>query len=582
MALDGVVLSHIVHELKTKALGGRVDKIYQPEKDEVILNLRCRGESYKLMLTASPSHPRLHFTSQTKANPMQAPLFCMVLRKHLTGGKIVDITQPGFERVAQLHIEALNDLGDVCVKTLIIEIMGKHSNIMLVDENGKVLEAVKHISHSLSAVREVLPGKAYTPPPGQGKINPLDFTPADLMEALEKPQSAQEAIYKHFTGISPFLASAVCHAAGLRPEDHASGLSGEDKGRLCDAFAHLIFRIQANDYHPTVLLEKGNPMGFTSVDMPMFTAFEQKRFETAWEMLDFYYGEKDALVRTSQKNADIRKLITQNLERCAKKRDVYIQTMKDIQNRDTWKMQGELITANMHTLQKGMTAFTTQNFYDENLPMVTIPLDAQLTPAENAQKYFKQYNKAKRTFAALKEQMAQNSEETTYLEGLLATLFLCTEEADIEDLREELMAQGFIKKRKKKSALKSKPSKPLHYISGDGFHMFVGKNNRQNDELTLKVAENSDWWFHTKDIPGAHVIVKAEGQTVPESTLNEAANLAAYYSKGKNGSHVPVDYTTKRFVKKPNGAKPGMVIYDKYQTAVITPDEALVQQLKQV
>ena len=315
--------------------------------------------------------------------------------------------------------------------------------------------------------------------------------------------------------------------------------------------------------------------------MSLYADLPRQSFDSVSHMVEFYYSAKDSVYRVNQKTTDIRKLITQNIERCAKKKDVYSRTLRDVQDREKLKILGELLTANIHAITQGITTFEAENYYEADLPRITIPLDPNSTPAENAQRYFKKYNKQKRTFLALQDQIKQNDSELAYLETLLAALATCTDEADIEDLRDELFEQGFIKKRRKHKGLKQKKSKPLHYVSQDGFHIFVGKNNKQNDDLTLRFAENNDIWLHTKEIPGSHVIIQSRGKAVPDTTLHEAANLAAYYSKAKNSSQVPVDYTAKRHVKKPSSAKPGMVIYDHYQTAYMTPDEGLVLRMQQ-
>ncbi len=582
MALDGITTASIVCELEKELLGGRVDKIYQPEKDEIIISVRSIGNNYKLLLSANPSHPRLHLTSQSKENPMQAPLFCMVLRKHISGGKITKIVQPNFERIVQIHIESFNELGDMSTKKLIIEIMGKHSNIILVNENDIILDACKHISHDKSSVREVLPNKLYVLPPAQGKQSPMLLEKQSFYDLIEKSKGIklQEIIYKNYSGISPFAATEICVRSKVAPDMYGEQISTHEKESIYNCFNNLVKSIKDGNFEYNIFFDaKNKPFEFSAIVVTHFSEYEKKHFNMISQLLEYYYSERDTIFRISQKTADIRKIINSNIERCVKKKELYQRTLKSIENRNALKICGELLTAHIYSIEKGMTKFTTQNYYDENNSEITIRLDPSLTPAENAQRYFKKYNKEKRTFAALQEQIVQNNEELNYLEGVLSSLTTCAthiNEADILDIREELAESGFVKKKKAQKGQKPKKSKPMHFVSSEGFDIYVGKNNKQNDELTLKFADSNDIWFHTKDIAGSHVIVKINGKTPSDVTLNEAANLAAYYSKARESSNVPVDYTVRKNVKKPSGAKPGMVIYENYKTAYITPKQELL------
>ncbi len=583
MALDGIAISNIKNELKTKLLGGRIDKIYQPENDEIIISVRSLGKAYKILITANASQPRLHLTEKTKPNPMQPPLFCMVLRKYLSSGKIIDITQPKFERILTIHIESINELGDYSEKKLIVEIMGKHSNIILIDENNIILDAVKHISHEKSSVREVLPGKKYFSPPSE-KIDSLLLDKENFFLSVKNntEKKLQNLIYESYNGISPSFASEICFRAGLDASDNVGETSELSLKKLYENFKLIVEKIKNNDFSPEIIYsEKNKIIDFSSLEMTQYSLYKKQKFPSISDLLEFFYTEKDLLYRINQKSQDLKKLITNNIERCVKKKDIQIKTLKAISNRDKLRLYGELITANIYAVPKSATSFTTKNFYDENLKDITIPIDPLLTPSENAQKYFKQYNKEKRTFSALQIQIKQNDEELEYLEGILTCLQTSSNEQDIKEIRQELYEQGFIKKLKQQKG-KNKPvkSNPLRYISSDGFNIYVGKNNHQNDELTLKIARNNDIWLHTKKIPGSHVIIVTEGKDVPDTTLNEAALLAAFYSKGKNSALVPVDYTQKKYVKKPSGAKPGMVIYETNKTAYITPSEEEVAKIK--
>ena len=588
MALDGFTLSNIIYELKSNIIGGRVDKVYQPEKDEIILQIRNKGNAYKLLLTANASSPRLHFTTIQKENPINAPLFCMVLRKHLSSGKIIDITQPKFERIVNIQVESINELGDYSVKTLIFEIMGKHSNIILIDDKNNILESIKHISFDKSSVREVLPGRSYSLPPSQNKKNPLETNFKEFMDIIKNsmPTKAQQIIYKSYNGISPILASEICINANVDPSINTEELLDNQIEDLYKSLDKIIKLNLQEKFNPQIIYnENDTVLDFTVFDFTMFNNLEKKYFSSISELLEFFYKSKDLTYRLNQKSQDLKKLISQNIERCAKKKEIQQKTLRDIENRDNLKLYGELITSNIYAIKKGMTKVKLNNFYSENFEEVEIRLDPNLTPAENAQKYFKKYNKEKRTFIALQEQIKQNNEELLYLESVLNSVQTCSDEYDIKEIRAELAEQGFLKRQKnnKNNKQKSnKKAKPLHFISSDGFHIYVGKNNTQNDELTLRFAKSLDMWFHTKDIAGSHVIVVSEGKEIPNSTLNEAANLAAYYSKATNSSLVPVDYTLKKFIKKPNGAKPGMVIYETNKTAYITPDEKLIEHMEKL
>lgn len=586
MAFDGITISGMVSEIKKKALGGRIDKIYQPESDEIIINIRSLGNVYKLMLSANPSHPRLFFTDKQHSNPQNPPLFCMVLRKHLQSGKLIGISQPGFERIVNIYIESLNEMGDYSVKKLVLEVMGRHSNLILTDENDTVLDCAKHITHDKSSVREVLPGKKYELPPSQNKLNPMELNREQFMRlAEENPEKKlQSLIYTSYTGIAPQSADEICYLAGIDATAVPSRTSREDMERLYTAFEGMVNDIKSESFAPSLVREEGGKvLDFAPYTIQRFPALERESYASLSELIESYYANRDFAYRMNQKTQDLKHLVNQNIERCAKKKEMQLNTLKEIENRDTYQLYGELLTANIYSVKKGMSTVTLPNYYSENMEEIEIALDPQLTPAENAQKYFKRYNKEKRTFAALQELMKENDRELEYLESVLVSVMNCRDEQDIKDIRQELREEGYIKKIKQQKGMKTKKhSEPMHFISSDGFHIYVGKNNKQNDELTLHFARANDIWLHTKNIPGSHVIIVTEGKSVPDTTLTEAASLAAYFSKGQTSSMVPVDYTEKRNVKKPNGAKPGFVIYTTNQTAYITPSEEKVNSISKI
>lgn len=583
MAFDGITVSAIKAEIEDKILGGRIDKVYQPEKDEIILGIRSMGQAYKLLLTSNASNPKFHFTQTNPSNPMTPPLFCMVMRKHLQSGKIIKIEQPDFDRILNIYVESLNELGDYSVKKLVLEIMGRHSNIILTDENNTILDCIKHIGHDTSSVREVLPGREYTLPPSQGKINTLELDDNNFKEVLGNNPSfeIQSVIYKNYTGISPIAASEICYRANVNGSTPVEALTDIQKEVIFNEFAKLVEDIKANRFYPeSITNEKGKTIDFSPIEMSQFNGFEIKKYTSISELIESFYANRDFAYRIGQKTQDLRKLITQNIERCIRKKDIQMQTLRSIKNRDELRLKGELLTANIYSIKKGMTTVELPNYYSENQELVAIELDSNKTPSENAQKYYKAYNKAKRTFEALKDQIKSNDEELAYLESVLTSVNNCTDEQDVKEIRRELREEGYVKKVKNQKDKSKKHSVPLHFISQDGFDIYVGKNNIQNDELTLKFARPRDIWMHTKNIPGSHVIIVANGQTIPDTTLNEGAMLSAFYSKAKNSSKVPVDYTEKKNVKKPNGSKPGFVIYETNKTAYITTSEEEIKKIR--
>ena len=587
MALDGITTSAIVSELKSALVGGRIDKIHQPVADEIRMTIRGLGSgAKKVIISANSAHPRIHLTESTRENPMTAPLFCMVMRKHIAGGKIVDICQPNFERIIILRVESANEMGDITTKNLILEIMGKHSNLILTDENGKILDSIKRVTHEKSSVREVLPGKEYVFPPSQDKKNPLEAERGDFLFSLhlQEGRKLQEFIYQTYTGISPIMAGEICSRAGLDSSNSCQETTIEEGERLFDAFNKTMAEIKSAAYQPAIYYQKENNriVDFAVLEMTQFSGLQKKSFDSVSALLEGFYQERDNAAHIRQKAHDMRRLVMSNIERCVKKKEIQLKTRRETKSMELWKKKGELLTANIYAVPQGVTTFKTIDYYEADMPEIEIAIDPAKTPEENAQKYFSKYNKAKRTLAALEIQEKQNEEELVYLESVLNALENAKDDADLSEIRTELAESGFIRRQvQKKGAQKAKKSKPLHYVSSDGYDIFVGKSNLQNDELTLRMAEPTDIWMHTKDIPGSHVIIRTGGKSeLPEATMEEAANLAAFYSKAKNSSMVPVDYTQRKNIKKPNGAKPGMVIYLTNRTIYITPDESRVNQMK--
>jgi len=576
MAFDGTTLAGIVHELSQKLVGGRVDKIAQPEPDEILISIRSGGTNYKIMLTANANAPRLGLTSQSKISPLKAPMFCMVLRKHISAGRITGIFQPDFERIVEIHIDAMDEMGDRSTKILLIEIMGKHSNIMLLDARQKVLDAIKHVAPSVSLVRPILPGVVYSRPPG--KANPL--SPRTLEDFKQKilPENPmiQKALYQRYSGISPILASEICARANVEPDSFVKDLCDDDFARVNNELADVMQQVAGGRFNFNIYFdETGKTVDLAALPLSLYAHHKDEPYESPSAMLEDFYTKRDNTYRVSQKTADLRKVITTHLERCQKKSIVFDKTLEDIKNRDQLRIKGELLTAYLHmltALPKDAKTFIAHNYYDNS--QLEIAIDPMLSPSENAQAYFKKYNKQKRTHSALQGQITSNDDDIMYLSSVLVSMETIADEADIEEIRAELASQGFVKRRSNKKDKKAnQKASPLKYKSSDGFDIYVGKNNTQNDDLTLRFAARDDIWLHTKGIAGSHVIITTGGKEPPQATILEAANLAAYHSRAKNSSKVPVDYVAKKHVRKPSGAKPGFVIYDNHKTVYVTPVE---------
>ncbi len=588
MALDGIVIANIVHELKYTLSGGRINKIAQPEKDELLITIKGQNRGvYKLFLSAGAGMPLIYLTESTKANPMTAPNFCMLLRKHLNSSKILDITQPGLERVVSIKIEHMDELGDLKIKYLIIELMGKHSNIIFCDDSMNIIDSIKRVNQFMSSVREVLPGREYFIPETTNKLNPLTIDyPVFKSDILNKSQSIGKAVYTSLTGISPLIANEICYRASIDSGESTSVLNEDTGLHLYRNFERVIQLVKDNQFSPHIVMDERGPIEFSSIPLTCYsdTACEIKSLPSASAMLETYYASKNALSRMQQKSADLRKLVANAIERSAKKYDLQLKQLQDTEKRDKYKVYGELITAYGYGLEQGQKELAALNYY--NNEEILIPLDPALTPMENAKRYFEKYNKQKRTYEALTSLIQETKDEITHLESIRAALEIAADVNDLAELKHELMEYGYIKKKfniKKSGSRdgggKSTKSKPFHYISSDGYHIYVGKNNYQNEELTFKLADGADWWFHAKNLPGSHVIVKSGMDELPDRTFEEASRLAAYYSGAKNMDKVEIDYTQRKNIKKPNGSKPGFVIYSTNYSMIADTD---ISDIKEV
>lgn len=570
MAFDGITVAAMVQELKNALADGRIAKIAQPEPDELLLTIKTPKGQKRLYISASASLPLIYLTDENKPSPMTAPNFCMLLRKYVGNGRITGISQPKLERIIILDIEHLDELGDLCKKQLVIEIMGKHSNIIFCDDQGRIIDSIKHVSAQMSSVREVLPGREYFIPDTMAKHNPLAIDESSFGQALkEKPMPLGKAIYTSFTGISPAVAEEICYLAGLESGITAGDLSGDMMAHLFRQFAYYMEDVRQGAFHPVIYYEGSAPKEFGALPLTHYNSLARKEFSSISQVLSTYYATKNTLTRIRQKSADLRHVVQTALERNRKKYDLQAKQLKDTQNREKYKVYGELINAYGYDLAPGSKNLTALNYYTGQ--EVTIPLDPTMTPQENSQKYFAKYNKQKRTFEALSDLIQETADDIQYLESISNALDIALSEADLAQIKEELRQSGYVRRKFTKKKVKL-TSKPLHYLSSDGYHMYVGKNNLQNDELTFSFAAGNDWWFHAKGAPGSHVIVKSNGDELPDRTFEEAGRLAAYYSKNRGSDKVEIDYVEKKHVKKPNGAKPGFVVYYTNYSLMIDSD----------
>jgi len=570
MAFDGITISNIVHELRETLLDGRINKIAQPEEDELLFAVKTPSGMKRLYISASASLPLIYLTETNKPSPMVAPNFCMLLRKHIGNGRITDITQPKLERIIRFEIEHLDELGDLCKKYLIVEIMGKHSNIIFCNDKDRIIDSIKHVSAQMSSVREVLPGRDYFIPETVEKLNPLDVSFADFSTILiEKPTNLGKAIYTSFTGVSPVVAEEVCYVAGVDSSITPKDLSEDVLVHLYKQFVLFFENVHKGTFSPCIYYNQGEPKEFSSVPLSHFGQYERNAFESVSLLLENYYASKNNITRIRQKSVDLRKIVQTALERNRKKYDLQSKQLKDTENRDKYRVYGELINVYGYGLEPNAKHLKCLNYYTNE--EIMIPLDSTKTPQENSQKYFDKYNKQKRTYEALISLIEETHNEIVYLESVSNALDIAMSEDDLNQIKEELVGAGYVRRKFTKQKTKIN-SKLFHYISSDGYHMYVGKNNIQNDELTFNFATGNDWWFHAKGCPGSHVIVKTNGDELPDRTFEEAGKLAAYYSKNRGSEKVEIDYIEKKHVKKPKGAKPGFVVYYTNYSLIIDSD----------
>lgn len=573
MPLDAVCLAAVAEELRGAVVGGRIDKIHQPGRDEVVLSLRGAGENVKLLLSANPAHPRAHLTRMQRENPDVPPMFCMLLRKYLTGGRIISVTQPSMERILEFTMEVTDELGDRGTRKLVLEAMGRSANLILLDGDGRITDCARRVDADLSERRQLLPGLFYRYPPAQNKENPLECGRERMLELiLNNAREPDKRLLDAFTGLSPLIARELAFRAG--PDGTAD--------LLADQLFRLTEDIRALRFTPYLLVRDESPVDFTFLPILQYGAqTELKRFGTFSQLLDDFYSVRETRDRLRQKSQDLVKLVTNKRDRVRRKLANQTKELDSALNRERLRELGDIVTSNLHLMKKGMGALTAADFYAPDCGEILIPLDPLLTPQQNAAKYYKEYNKAKTAELALGEQLKKGQEELSYLNSVLESLQFAEGERDLQEIRQELTDTGYLcAVSGKKGREKRELSKPMEFRSTGGLRISVGKNNAQNDRLTSKLAGKGDIWLHTQKIHGSHVILWTEGSRPDDRSLTEAAMLAAWFSQGREGQNVPVDYTPVKFVKKPAGAKPGMVIYHTYETAYVTPDGSLAGQLR--
>ena len=582
MALDGAFLYAVRNEL-LPLIGGRVEKIHQPSREEVIISIRTRSGSKKLYISSNAGSARVHITENTVDNPQTPPMFCMLLRKRLGSGKLIDIRQDGLERILFLDFECVNELGDVVTVTLACEIMGRCSNLVIISHEGKVIDSIKRVDEDMSRERLVLPGMKYTMPPRDDRLNFLTAEPEEIVSRLRstEPKELSKALIRIFEGISPILAREWAFFAGRGAHLESDTIDGDQLDRLLFVIKRTKGQLENGECCFSVASDKeGQLKDFSFIRLSQFgTLMYTKEIPTASELLDYFYCERDRAARTKQRANDLFKLLMNLTDRTSRRIAAQREELDACADKEHAKLCGDLISANMYRIQKGDSSATVENFYDESCPQMTIELDVRKTPAQNAQHYYNEYKKSVTAEEKLAVQIQKGEEELQYLESVFDSLTRATSENDIIQLRLELREQGYVRY----AGGKAKPPKalpPVEYKSSDGFTILVGRNNKQNDQLSLKFAEKSDIWLHTQLITGSHVLILTDGATPPDKTIEEAAIIAAVNSSGRNSGLVPVDYCLAKFVKKPAGAKPGKVIFTNYKTAFVKPDAELEQSLR--
>lgn len=579
MPLDAISLRALVEELRPQLLNLRIDKVQQPARDQVVLLLRGNK---RLLLNAGANAPRLQLTNLLRDNPAEPPMFCMLLRKHLVGARVADITQPGLERLVRMELDVTDDFGQPGRRTLVLEAMGRRSNLILLDGEGRVIDCMRRVDAEMSAARQVLPGLFYEQPASTGRLPFLEETEKGFREKLSQVNPEVQLdrfLLDAYFGIAPLMARELAFRACGETDGRLCGLDADARERFEAAFFQFAGNVNANNFTPILLKRDGVPFEFSALQVHQYgLAAETEVFESFSALLDSFYEAKEKQERVRQRGADLIRTATTARDRVRRKLALQEKDYAATQERDALRLSGDLITANLYRMERGARKLVCQNYYDENLAEVTIPLDPLLTPQQNAAKYYKRYTKAKTAEKYLREQMALARRDLSYLESILQEIDQAESEQDFMDIRSEMRDAGFIRKQGKK--VPQRPSKPREFRTSGGFRVLVGRNNRQNDKLTLKDADYRDLWFHVQKLHGSHAILVTNGREPGDQDITEAAILAAYFSQAKDSANVPVDCTQVKNVKKPAGARPGMVIYTTYRTVNVTPEEGLAKRLQ--
>ena len=580
MAYNGITVCAVADEIRRRAVGGRVVKIQQPERDELQITIKKEKDTVKLLLSADAGLPRTYITEKTKPAPMTAPAFTMLLRKHIGSGRLVSVEQPEFERVLVFTFQHLDEMGDESEKKLVVEMMGRYSNLIFLDKDGKILDSARRVTPDISSLRTVLPGMPYEAPPSQGRRNPLEADRDSFLEALEG-QTGQVAkvIPNLYTGFSRTTGEEIAYRSGVSGDTQVESLSEEEKKRIADCFSELILSIRDQRFSPCIVTEAGVPREFSAFLLTSYSAEERQEMDSISETLERFYEMRSRTALIRQRSQDLRQVLKTAVERTARKLDLQQEQFRDTEDRDTYKVYGELLNTYGYGLQPGAEELTCVNYYDGK--EITIPLDPTLTAGENSKRYFDKYNKKKRTYQALLEQLETTRADLAYLQSVSHALTIAENESDLAELRKELMESGYIRTTGSGKGKRKEPaSRPLHFVTEDGYHIYVGKNNLQNEELTFSFASGNDMWFHAKQRPGSHVIVKREGRDeLPDHIYEIAAGLAAYYSSGKDASKVEVDYTERKNLHKSPGQPKGFVIYHTNYSMTVAPDRTGVQEV---
>ena len=607
MPFDAMFLTAVAAELRPTLVGARVDKVQQPARDTVVLQLRGRDGGGRLLLSANGNRPRVHLTQAQlenpahqpriqltgilRDNPAQPPMFCMLLRKHLAGGRLADIRQPAAERMLDLTFDCTDELGVPCRKHLILELVGRNSNLILTGPDGRILDCLRRVDFEMSELRQLLPGLFYHEPPRQDRRIPQETTEAELLALLDRPDAAMRLdkwLLAHFAGLSPLIARELSFRFAGETDAPIPTL---DAARLAAFLTAEFAALPPVQMQPMLLWKDGAPTDFTYRDIRQYGGYlRAEPCESFSALLDRFYTETDHAERMRQRSQTLRKAISNLHERTRRKLELQRQELEATHDREQLRRQGDIVTANLHAITRGQTLLRAEDFYDEDLREIEIPLKPNLSPQQNAARFYKDYARAKHAEQVLTQQIAQGEIEESYLAGVLEELARAENERDLSEIRAELEAGGYVRPADRRKQARNfnpppkrprhQPSKPMHFRSSDGFDIFVGRNNRQNDQLSLKTARRDDLWLHVQKFHGTHVIIACAGVQPPDETITEAAELAAYYSEAREGQNVPVDVTPVRCLRKPNGAKPGMVVYDRYRTVLVTPDAALPARLR--